>query len=275
MKLVNRDVMSRDGTPLAARAVGNSANPVILMIHGWMFSQRVFTELTKTGLADDFRLISFDLRGHGLSGSPTELEGYADPKVWAEDVSAVLDAFDVDRALFVGWSLGSRVSVHYASEYGFERVAGLNLVTSVLARSTNHGSLPFSQDVRDGLMAENLEVREKATRQFVAMCGPSLVGTPQFAEFCHDAMLVPPVARQGAMVWHQRYDNFLSTISVPTIVTHGSADSLIPEPVSRELVAAIPTARLSVMEGVGHIPFVENVRDFERELCLFANEVFD
>ncbi|WP_163579551.1 alpha/beta fold hydrolase, partial [Klebsiella pneumoniae] len=77
------------------------------------------------------RIITFDLRGHGLSDKPAAREAYQPAKVWADDVKAVIEATGVERPVLVGWSYAGRVMADYLLVHGGARVAGLNFVNAV------------------------------------------------------------------------------------------------------------------------------------------------
>jgi len=58
-------------------------------------------------LADDYRLVAMDLRGHGLSEKPRE--GYTDSRIWADDGNAVIRTLSLDHPILCGWSYGPLV----------------------------------------------------------------------------------------------------------------------------------------------------------------------
>jgi non-heme chloroperoxidase len=55
-------------------------------------------------LADDYRLVAMDIRGHGFSDKPRD--GYTDSRLWADDVNAVIQALSLDGSILCGWSYG-------------------------------------------------------------------------------------------------------------------------------------------------------------------------
>ncbi|KAJ7286938.1 Alpha/Beta hydrolase protein [Mycena rebaudengoi] len=100
---------SSDGTLIYAEASGNPANPSIVFAHGFALSAIVFDELFSDGrLLDKFYLVRYDSRGHGRSGKPQLAEGYH-PSLYADDFSAVVEAFSLDMPVFVGWSAGAMI----------------------------------------------------------------------------------------------------------------------------------------------------------------------
>ena len=67
-----------------------------------------------------------DLRGHGLSEKPRD--GYAESRLWADDVDAVIRTLKLDHPVLCGWSYGPLVMLDYVRHYGEEAVGGMNFV---------------------------------------------------------------------------------------------------------------------------------------------------
>ena len=60
-----------------------------------------------------FRIVTFDLRGHGLSEKPLGPEHYASGKLWADDLAAVIEQIGLERPTLVAWSYGGYVVADY------------------------------------------------------------------------------------------------------------------------------------------------------------------
>ena len=82
----------------------------------------------ESALAEEFRLVAYDLRGHGMSEAPLEPEHYTDGQLWADDVAAIIDELGLDRPVLVGWSYGPFVICDYIRAHGQERIAAINFV---------------------------------------------------------------------------------------------------------------------------------------------------
>jgi Predicted hydrolases or acyltransferases (alpha/beta hydrolase superfamily) len=80
-------------------------------------------------LADDFRLVAIDLRGHGLSDKPKD--GYDDSKLWADDIHAVIQTLNLDHPILSGWSYGPLVILDYIRHYGEDAIGGIQFVGGV------------------------------------------------------------------------------------------------------------------------------------------------
>jgi pimeloyl-ACP methyl ester carboxylesterase len=80
----------------------------------------VWTPQFESTLADDYRLVAMDCRGHGASGTPADRDAYRDSILWAADVRAVVEALDAPT--LVGWSDGGLVVSDYLATYGDDAV---------------------------------------------------------------------------------------------------------------------------------------------------------
>jgi non-heme chloroperoxidase len=83
---VTRGILGGGGVKLHAREWGNPGGPALLFIHGWSQSDLCWQNQVDGDLAEAFRIVTFDLRGHGLSESPpgpnTMPMGGCGPTTW-------------------------------------------------------------------------------------------------------------------------------------------------------------------------------------------------
>src|SRR3954454_14597296 len=120
-------VASPAGVELAVRQTGDPDGPPIVVMHG-LFGTRDQVLMGSTRLEEaGLRVIMYDARGHGGSGAPDDPEAYG-YDLLAEDLVAVMDAFDVDRGLLLGASMGAHTSLRLGLDQP-ERVAGIAVVT--------------------------------------------------------------------------------------------------------------------------------------------------
>jgi pimeloyl-ACP methyl ester carboxylesterase len=90
------------GLQLHAREWGKADGPPILFMHGWSQSHLCWAKQYGSALASEFRLVAYDLRGHGMSEAPPEPEHYTDGALWADDVAAIIDQLRLDRPVLAG-----------------------------------------------------------------------------------------------------------------------------------------------------------------------------
>lgn len=85
------------GIQLHLVETGNFRGRPILFIHGFSQSCLAWTRQMNSDLADNYRLVAMDMRGHGLSDKPRE--GYTDSKLWGDDVAAAMQALSLDHPI--------------------------------------------------------------------------------------------------------------------------------------------------------------------------------
>src|SRR5262249_2576211 len=126
------EVRAPDGTRLAVYEWGKANGPEILLVHGIAQCHLCFRLQYQSALAERFRLVAYDQRGHGESEQPTDPAAYQGSRVWADDLAAVLAAKRLERPVVVGWSMGGRVTRQYLMTYGDAVIAGINFVASLV-----------------------------------------------------------------------------------------------------------------------------------------------
>ena len=124
--------VTADGVRLATYEWGNPAGPALVLVHGFAQCHLCFAPQVASALARDFRIVAYDLRGHGASDKPADAKAYQGSEVWAKDLAAVLAARKLERPVLVGWSMGGRIIRQYLMNYGDAAIAGLNFVASLV-----------------------------------------------------------------------------------------------------------------------------------------------
>jgi pimeloyl-ACP methyl ester carboxylesterase len=131
------DVTSPDGLKLVGYAGGKPDGPEILFIHG--FNQCYLSwanQMSDPAFQGAFRMVSFDLRGHGGSGKPAGMEHYDADRLWGDDVAAVIRASGLNRPVLVGWSYAGRVISDYLRTHSTKGISGVDFVGAV---TNGHG----------------------------------------------------------------------------------------------------------------------------------------
>ena len=260
-------VRTPDGLMLAAQAQGDPTAPEILLIHGLgqcrLSWSRQFADPALAG----FRIISFDLRGHGDSDKPTGEENYSEGTRWADDLAAVIAAAGLRRPTLVGWSLGGFVLAHYLKRHGGKNVAAVNLVDAV-TRFSPDLLTPASLDFAKKLGSDDLAVRSEAVAGFLEGC---FATPPPRADL--DRMLVfngmvPRVLQRGILkMSDEGLEDALADYLGPILVTFGEKDARVRRKMAERLLALNERAKLSLYPNAGHSPFYEEAARFNRELA--------
>jgi pimeloyl-ACP methyl ester carboxylesterase len=258
------------GLRLHVREWGNPDGPPILFIHGWSQNHLCWTKQYESSLADEFRLVAYDLRGHGMSEAPLEPEHYTDGKLWADDLAAIIDRLGLDQAVLVGWSYGPFVICDYIRAYGQDRLSAINFVEgAVKLGETAFGTLigPGFLDHFVGATADDLPTNIGAMRSFLKVCAARPLPAEDFETALCWNIVVPAQIRVNLAARELDCDDVLSALRVPLLVTQGRADTVVLPAMAEHVLATCPTAEVSWYDDVGHLPHLEEAERFNRELA--------
>jgi len=268
-------VTTPDGVGVAVGEWGNPAGPEILLIHGQAQSVLSFKRQTGSLLARDFRIVAYDLRGHGASDKPADPACYQDGKRWADEVYAVIAAKRLRRPVVVGWSLGGRVLRQYLMRYGDGALSGINFLSS---RPIEDPSIagPASKAMAADT-SRDLAGRIAACVAFLRACYEKQPEQSDFIEAVAFNFTMPFWVRDALAGWATdpaAVRQAFARVTVPTLVTHGRRDQLILPQAAEMTAAAIRGATISFYDDCGHAPFYEDAERYNRELAAFVNRVW-
>lgn len=204
-------------------------------------------------LAQHYRLIIPDLRGHGHSTNPT---GEFTHRQAALDIFFLLDELEIERVQAMGMSSGGMTLLHMATQQP-ERIATMVLIgaTSYFpeqARAIMQQAVPDSMSTAEledwgACSTRGDEQTRELIRQFY-----------QMKDSYDDMNFTPP---------------YLSTITARTLIVHGDRDEFFPVSIPAEMYAAIPEAYLWIIPNGEHIPiFGEHAEAFIHKALAFLQE---
>jgi non-heme chloroperoxidase len=258
------------GLRLHVREWGKSDGPPILFIHGWSQNHLCWARQYESALADEFRLVAYDLRGHGMSEAPLEPGHYTDGTLWADDVAAIIEELRLGRPVLVGWSYGAFVICDYVRAYGQDRIAAIDFVEgAVKLGEAAFGTLigPGFLDHFVGATADDLPTNIGAMRSFVRACVVRPVPDDDLETAICWNVAVPAAIRANLAAREIDCDDMLAALQVPLLVTQGRADSVVLPAMAEHVLATCPTAQASWYDGTGHVPHLEEPERFNRELA--------
>jgi len=263
------------GLNLHVREWGNSDGAAILLIHGWSQNHLSWRKQYESSLAEDFRLVALDLRGHGMSEAPLEAENYTDAQLWADDIDAIIEQLNLSRPVLVGWSYGGFIVSDYVRACGQSAIAGVNYVgAAVTLNEGAFGTLigPGFLNNAEGAMAPDLPTNIEAMRNFLHDCLVKPIPQEDFEVALAFNVAVSAQVRAGLTTREINSDDILEAMTVPVLVTHGQEDIVILPTMGEHILNTCPSAKASWYEGVGHLPFMENPERFNQELAAFTQQ---
>ncbi len=218
-----------------------------------------------------FRVVSFDLRGHGDSDKPTDEAAYADGARWADDLAAVIAAAGLRRPVLVGWSLGGLVILHYLKRHGNKGIAGINLVDAVTSFSPDL-LRPAAKDFAGRLSSEDFAVRTDAIAEFLQACFATPPPRSELDRMLVFNGMVPRAVQLGVVkISSEGLDEAIARFNAPLLVTFGAKDQLLYPQMAERVRPINPRAQFSIYPEAGHSPFYEVPGRFNRELAALVD----
>ncbi|ADJ14702.1 alpha/beta fold hydrolase [Halalkalicoccus jeotgali] len=251
----------------------------IVLVHGWTGDSEFWWQKNADVLAMDHHLVTYDLRGHGLSGKTDDghtLSGYA------ADLEFLMESLDLDDATLVGWSMGVPIVMTYLDEIGDERVRAIGLIDQTPKFYSDDGwEFPlmgeFSEEALAGLVGGIEANRSETVKPIIQAFFAEPRSEERLAEIYARTMLTPTsvaTAMLNDMV-PRDFREFLPTIAVPTLLCYGEHSAVFPGLVGEWMHEQIPDSELVTFAASGHSPFWEESEKFNGRLKAFVASIAD
>ena len=225
-------ITSKDGTEIYYKEWGEG--PVVTFSHGWPLNSDAWDGQMLFLAQNGYRVVAHDRRGHGRSSqasSGNDMNGYAD------DLAAIIEALDLQKATLVGHSTGGGEVTRYIGRHGSKRVAKVVLIAAVppimLQTPANPEGLPM--EVFDGLRAGLVKDRSQFYKDLaIQFYGANRSGAKvsqgtldQFWLWSMQAGLKN--AYESIKAFSETdFTEDLKKIDVPALVLHGEDDQIVP-----------------------------------------------
>jgi pimeloyl-ACP methyl ester carboxylesterase len=237
---------------------GDPQKPAVVLCHGMGLDHREFDHLTPA-LADDWRVIQWDMPGHGLSGpmpDPCALESFADA------LERLLEARGIERPVLVGFSFGGMV----AQEVIRRRRMPIRAFVAYACYAPFSAPAPAPAEMVEAYVASQIEAPDWASVRaaFAAACAETADGR---------AALLPAIERTGraglASMTRALFAAFRPdpsfTVDVPMMVLRGARDANAETLAASEraLLDGAMDGRRVIIDGAGHCAHL----DAPAEVC--------
>lgn len=295
-------VTTTDGVRLNVETIGPDDAPVtVLLVHGWTCSTRSWHNQVE-GLPrilgpDAVRIVTYDHRGHGRSGAGPV--GSQRIEQLADDLITVLDTVVGNGpVVYAGHSMGGMTLMALADQrpelFG-SRIAAAALVSTTSGQASSGAfGIPNRFDSAAAAFAPravNLvgarvdrRAGRGAPRALARLQRPALrqmvfgkkVDPAEVDLFLEDLAVVPGPSYGGffeAILQHDRGHALKVLDQLPVEIMHGTRDRLLPPRHANRMAAELPTARLWMYPGAGHMLMQERPRDVTHRLASLARKV--
>jgi pimeloyl-ACP methyl ester carboxylesterase len=291
-----RTVESFDGTQLYVDVMGDDSLPTIVFAHGYALGHTVW-HFQRRDLSDEFRIVSYDQRGHGAS-EQSPADDYS-IEALGRDLSAVIEATlsSDEPVLLVGHSMGGMTVLSYVEQYPeslVDRVAGAVLMSTsghdvVTGGVASIGVAAFQglynrvtrrafdalgrrADAADRVYASSSDLSYVLTK----LIGLNADASPAHVAFTEQLLLDCPTtvkAAVGPMFTSVDLREAAPLLKTPTLVIVGERDRLTPPAQARRLVELLPDAELVELQGIGHMTPLEAHAEINAYIRAFGRRV--
>jgi len=237
--------------------------PPLLLIHGLGSSSQIW-EAQVRYFSERYRVIAYDLRGHGRSSKPAVPYNM---QLFAEDATRLLGALDVPAAHIIGTSLGGMIAFELAVHYPqlLKSLVVVNSVPDMRVKSPRD----YINLWQKTLLLKMLSARDMGkflSRRLLPGPERELVRQAFIERWAQNDKRAYQAAFQSVIGWS--VDNCLGEIRCPVLVVASEHD-LWSLDEKRIYVAKIPVARLAVIEGAHHAVTIERPEQFNQVLDEF------
>ena len=262
------------GIQLHLVETGKPTGRPILFIHGTSQCWLTWSRQMSSDLADDYRLVAMDMRGHGLSEKPRE--EYSDAKLWADDVNAAIQALSLDHPVLCGWSYGPLVILDYIRHYGEDGISGVNLIGALTKLGSDEAMSVLTAEFLSlvpGLFATEVQESVGTLEPFLRLCFARELSAEELYLMLGYNVSVPPYVRQALFSRSFDNDDLLPTIRKPVLITHGTKDAVVKRAAVDQHKASIAHAQIHMMANAGHASFWDDAASFNQRLRAFCKSL--
>jgi pimeloyl-ACP methyl ester carboxylesterase len=246
--------------------------PPLVLVHGFACGLRTWDPQVKA-LARTRRVVTYDVRGHGISEAPADPAAYSQ-EIFVADLRALLEHLQIRRAAVGGLSMGGNIALNFALAHG-------DMVSALVIADTGSGS-----DQTADWVATVHTLADLLERQGVEAFADAALANPLFARYAAQGPTAERFIRSCLMTHRARglahtarevlakrptiyaLAPRLRALAVPTLLIVGEHDEPCVR-VHRFMADTIPGARHVGVPGVGHLTNLEAPTVFNRALTAF------
>lgn len=277
-------IESFDGIKLFYETSG--AGKPLVFSHAWMTHHGFFVN-QKEAFQKDYQVVMHDTRGHGQSE-------YSDKnyrvETFAKDLNLILESLGIDKAVFLGHSMGGHITFSFYSQFP-EKVEALILIDTTykspfesylpggafynpILKATLRGSRIFSQLINPTKKIARKNLIYKAMVKYLLHSGRR--SKSEDVKLLEDSLLDVPhevatLAVEAMM--DLNFEKLLPKITVPTLIICGTIDWLSPLYVSQRMAKKIKNAELFTIPRIGHMTLMDSSAEVNQKIREFLNKI--
>jgi pimeloyl-ACP methyl ester carboxylesterase len=270
-------VTGAQGVMLSVQEWGNPNGQAILFAHAYGMSHLAWLAQVTSDLAQEFRLVTFDHRGHGESDKPLAEDSYNQRDLFADDIQAIITQLNLKDLVLVGHSMSGVLVGDYLMKYGGGNVVGVVLVGANNKLGTEmfqtqigqafvapQAQAIFSESLYEQIGGWNFLNRHLTTNPMNKDAQDIVLAT---------SVLMPMVARRTIAMRDENYLSLYQHLNAPILLVHSKDDQIVLPAAPEQLQAVRSDVTYSLYEMGGHSPHWENSERFNQELATFVKMI--
>jgi 3-oxoadipate enol-lactonase len=262
---------SVNGLNLYYNETGRRESLPVLLIHGFPFSSEMWKTQIASLLENDFRVIAYDLRGHGKSDAD---DGQYTLELFVDDLIALLDYLKITKTVVCGFSMGGYVALR-AIQRNPELFNAIILCDTTSSADSNEAKLRRAASIKlikkdgakpfaEGFLKAVFSEQSFSTKQNIVDEARRMILSNYPIGIC-GALL--------AMAARTDTTEALSKIDVPTLVLVGEHDTVTPPAAAKTMHDRIQNSKIHIIGSAAHMSSMENPNEFNEHLIKFLKDV--
>jgi len=256
--------------------VHGEGEKTMILVHGGSANSKFYKKQVPV-LSKHYKVVTYDLRGHGAS----EIPDYGfNIKRMGQDLRDLIEYLKLENIYIVGWSLGTAIMLSYVEQFGQDKIGGLivvDMTTKSLTDETCQMGLYGKYTLEDCF--QTVMDINNGWANLVPGFGQAFFGD---LEKCKDEIewaIAEEMKNSEAVmvrIWVQfatiDQRHILPQITVPTLITYGGTEKLYKRGSSEYIHNAIPGSKLICFEGASHALFLECPDEFNNAVIEFVGK---
>lgn len=249
---------------------GPEGAPMIIFIHGFPLNKSMWNKQLNA-LKDDFRVIAYDIRGHGAT-EVGEIDFSID--LFVSDLLSFMDALKIEKTMICGLSMGGYIALN-AIENHPDRFTAL-----ILSDTNCTADTPEAKEKR---MKTIINIKENGVEKLAEDLLPNLFASESFKSNTEEIAAVremivttsiPSLNKSlHALANRKETCSKLSKIKVPTLILVGEEDKITPPEAAIAMHEKIKDSLLQLIPHAGHLSNLENENEYNSQLERFLGNL--
>ncbi|HEY9220712.1 MAG TPA: alpha/beta fold hydrolase [Lutibacter sp.] len=249
---------------------GPDGAPIIIFIHGFPLNKSMWDKQVKA-LKDDYRVIAYDIRGHGNS-EVGEIDFSID--LFVQDLLDFMDALKIEKTVLCGLSMGGYIALNAIENYS-------DRFTALILSDTN--CTADSPEAKEKRMNTIISIKEKGVVKLADDLLPNLFAPESFKsnseEIAAVKEMIVKTAKSSlnkslhALANRKETCSKLAKIKVPVLILVGEEDKITPPESAIAMQEKIKDSSLQLIPHAGHLSNMENENEFNSQLLKFLGNI--